>query len=270
MMPIGTLYRAAAEFIRLALIAGTLGFALPCTASANEGPAPPCAGTPRPPYAKLGEAPHLQVFRPADLHSDWPPPECAGLMSHRPRLLVALAGQFRSEDTLDMLLQRFGAISALPNVRYWSISDRRWELLISRATALNGPRLESPRSDFTVEDLKSGGDLYFAQKDNRSAELIIYRMQVRDLTSRGFFVEMENLTPVIYLMMEVYPAGSMRSSLFLDQREAGSWYYYSLTEVGANASPLLPIHEKSYINRAVALFRHIARIPTDQEPPAAP
>jgi hypothetical protein len=28
-------------------------------------------------------------------------------------------------------------------------------------------------------------------------------------------------------------------------------------------------HEASYVNRAVALYRHLARIPTDREPPAA-
>jgi hypothetical protein len=29
------------------------------------------------------------------------------------------------------------------------------------------------------------------------------------------------------------------------------------------------MYEASYINRAVAYYRHIAGIPTDQEPPAA-
>ena len=60
------------------------------------------------------------------------------------------------------------------------------------------------RADFTVAELIAGRDLYFAQQDNRSSAPVIYRMRVRDLTPRSFLVETENVSPVRYLVMQVY------------------------------------------------------------------
>ena len=45
---------------------------------------------------------------------------------------------------------------------------------------------------------------------------------------------------------------------------------HSRTRVGHGAKAFVQGHEASYINRAVAMFRHIAGILTDQNPPAAP
>ena len=47
------------------------------------------------------------------------------------------------------------------------------------------------------------------------------------------------------------------------------WRYYSIARTGRNASRLATGHESSSINRAVAFYRSLAGIPTDQEPPAA-
>jgi hypothetical protein len=61
----------------------------------------------------------------------------------------------------------------------------------------------------------------------------------------------------------------MQTAYFLERREPGVWNFYSLTRTRM-ASSLLPTgSEASYINRAVAFFRHVAGIPTDQEPPGA-
>ena len=56
---------------------------------------------------------------------------------------------------------------------------------------------------------------------------------------------------------------------FLERRSPDVWAYYSITRI-LPAGFLARGHEKSYINRAVALFRHYMRLPTDAEPPAAP
>ena len=201
--------------------------------------------------------------------ADWHAPDCANWKSTKPSRLVALAGRFRSDAGLNAVLGRFGAVSALLNVRYWSVTDGRWERLITNAAALDGPNLARRRSDFTVDDLKSGRDVYFEQNDNRSSDPVIYRMRVRAATSDRVIVEMENFTPIEFYLIRLYPAGSLRSLYFLDQHAPGIWDYYSLFEVGPGASALTRGYDRSYVNRATALFRYIAGIPTDQEPPAA-
>lgn len=145
---------------------------------------------------------------------------------------------------------------------------KKREALFIHATALEGPNSEQQRPDFSSEELKSGRDLYFAQQDNRSSEAVVYRMKVRILSPTGFVVDMNNITPARLFFAELYPPGSLRSIYFLMEGEAETWNYYSLMESGSEAL-LASIPDESYKNRAVALFRRVAGIPTDQEPPAA-
>jgi hypothetical protein len=56
---------------------------------------------------------------------------------------------------------------------------------------------------------------------------------------------------------------------YLAERAPGRWAYSSITRI-VPASFLAQGHEKSYVNRAIALYRHYMHIPTDQDPPAAP
>jgi hypothetical protein len=195
------------------------------------------------------------------------PPECAAWISTNPKLLVELAGRFRSDNGLDTILARFGAVSALLNVHYWSITDRRWERLFTSSVALDGADLSRERPDFTVAELKSGRDTYFAQRDNRSSNQVIYRLRVRSAADSAA-IEIENVTPVKYYLVRLYPPGSLRFMYLLHRASPGVWEYYSLMEVRSDASSLTEGFEGSYINRTAALFRHIAGIPTDQEPPA--
>jgi hypothetical protein len=64
--------------------------------------------------------------------------------------------------------------------------------------------------------------------------------------------------------------GEMQSIYFFERASQDVWRYYSITRTGANASKLAGGHAASSINRAVAFYRHMAAIPTDQEPPASP
>jgi hypothetical protein len=61
----------------------------------------------------------------------------------------------------------------------------------------------------------------------------------------------------------------MQSVYFLDRESDDLWRYYSIARTGRNASRLTAGHDASSINRAVAFYRAMAGIPTDQEPPAA-
>jgi hypothetical protein len=65
-------------------------------------------------------------------------------------VLVALAGRFSYRGGVDGLLARFGAISALAGIQYWSVTEGGWRTLITHATALDGPDATRPRADFTL------------------------------------------------------------------------------------------------------------------------
>ena len=67
----------------------------------------------------------------------------------------------------------------------------------------------------------------------------------------------------------LFHPGEMQSVYFLDRESDNVWRYYSIARTGRNASRLATGHESSSINRAVAFYRSLAGIPTDQEPPAA-
>jgi hypothetical protein len=71
------------------------------------------------------------------------------------------------------------------------------------------------------------------------------------------------------MLVTVFEPGDLQTAYFLERRAPGVWGFYSLTRTRM-ASSLMPVgDEGSYINRAVAFYRHIAAIPTDQEPPAS-
>jgi hypothetical protein len=76
---------------------------------------------------------------------------------------VALAGRFSYRGGADGLLARFGAISASAGIQYWSVTEGGWRTLITHATALDGPDVTHPRADFTLAEMRSGHNLYFAQ-----------------------------------------------------------------------------------------------------------
>ena len=115
-----------------------------------------------------------------------------------------------------------------------------------------------------------GADLYFAQDDNRSTGEVDYRLRVREIDPDRLALETENVSTVRYLLIRLAGPGDPQSVYFLERRSADEWAYYSLARTGAGASSLTQGHEASYVNRAAALFRHVAGLPTDQEPPAPP
>jgi hypothetical protein len=63
--------------------------------------------------------------------------------------------------------------------------------------------------------------------------------------------------------------GDLQSMYFLDRESDDVWRFYSVMRTGKNASGLIAGNEASSINRAVAFYRHLAKIPATQEPPGA-
>jgi hypothetical protein len=235
-----------------------------------SGPEPPCGSPPRPPYPDLRAAPHTQVWSAGDLPQGWAPPACLGWNASGFQTLVALAGRFQTGAGADDLLARFGAVSTMVGLRYWSTTDRQWRELVTSAVALQGPDSRIARSDFTVAEMRSGRDLYFVQGDNRSSGDVIYRIQVRQASADRIVVSMENVTSVHLLLLTLFPAGSLQTVYILDRQSGDVWNYYSIGRTATSSSVFASGFGASYTNRAMAVYRHIAKLPEDAIPPAAP
>jgi len=234
----------------------------------DDGPRLPCGAAPLPAYAEPGQPPAVQAWRGA-VARGWVPPACTGWSASPADILVAVAGSFRHDGDIDVLLARIGAISAKSKVRYWSTTEKRWQPLVTEAFALSGPDVAQRREDFTPAQFVKGHSLYYAQSDNRSSGKTVYRDRVLASDRERLAVASENLTPVKMMLIALFDSGDMQTAYFVERGAPGVWNFYSLTRTRM-ASSLMPIgSDASYINRAVAFYRLVAAIPTDQEPPAA-
>ena len=112
-----------------------------------------------------------------------------------------------------------------------------------------------------------GADLYFAQEDSRLSGEVIYRLRVLDDGPDRVAIAVENTTSVRYLLVPLFAPGDLRCTSYFERLSPGVWGYYALWGIRAGAQT--SGHEASSINRALAFYRHVAGIPTDQEPPVA-
>ena len=224
--------------------------------AAGQGPQPPCAGVePVPAYAAPEAPPNSHVWTSAELGS-WTPPACTGFTARGDGVLVAIAGSFPFTASADDLLARFGAVSALKGLKYWSVTEGGWRTLITSATALEGPKVDRPRSDFTLAEMRSGADLYFAQSENRAGGDVVYRMRVQDFGPNRFVVRVENASPVSRYLVTLFNPGDLASVHFLERTGPGVWGYYGLAWAEDSLVSRLAVPEASYLNRALALYRH--------------
>ena len=186
----------------------------------------------------------------------WTPPACTGFTTKGDGVLVAVAGSFPFTGSADALLARFGAVSALKGLKYWSVTEGGWRTLITQATALEGPDLNRPRPDFSLPEMRSDVDLYFAQSENRAGGDVVYRMRVRDFGPNRFVVAIENASPVSRYLVTLFNPGDLASVHFLERRGPGVWGYYGLAWASDSLVSRLAVPEASYVNRALSLYRH--------------
>lgn len=229
------------------------------TAVAQSDPQPPCGGAqPVPEYSKPGVTPNYHVWRESDPGDRWTPPTCLG-WTPKEGTLVAIAGQFHYRGNVDGLLSRFGAVSTLAGLQYWSIRESGWRTLITNVAALDGPDTNRPRGDFSLDEMKSGTDLYFTETDNRTAQPIIYRMRV-EATPSNLAISIENVTPMRQFLFTLLGPGDLQSEHFFARAGPNTWAYYGLARTGVSTS-LLEVNEESYVNRALALYSHFTGTP---------
>ena len=136
------------------------------------------------------------------------------------------------------------------------MTEGGWRTLITSATALDGPDLDRPRPDFTLAEMRSGADLYFAQSENRAGGDVVYRLRVRDFGPDRIVVAIENVSPVSRYLVTLFNPGDLASVHFLERRRPGVWGYYGLAWAGDSLISRLAVPEASYVNRAIALYRH--------------
>lgn len=243
------------RILAAAAILLSLMFAAP-DAWAAPGPVPPCAGDPIPAYPPLGTAPAIAVWRGEDLVGVRLP-ACARLALGHAAVLVAVAGRF-SAPSLDAILSRLGAISAMAKVDYWSVSDRRYERLFANAAAVTGPDGKQRRPDFTSAEIRRSQALYFVETDNRTESQVVYRLRFQETVADNALITIDNVSSVTWLALPLLGPGDLRLVYDLRRGKTG-WDFYGLSLVAPDFSLLsLFISSESYINRALALYRFFA------------
>jgi hypothetical protein len=235
---------------------------------AQFGPQPPCGEEPVPPYPGLNDSAIVKLWSKANLSPDWRPPACTGWATVGVTTLVTIVARFRYTSNAEDLLRHVGAISELAGMRYWSTTHKQWQTLIVNANALTGLQPAQRREDFTPDEMKAGKVLYFEQVDNLSGKAI-YRMHIAEASPDRLVFDVENVGTMRYLFITLFHPGEMQSIYFLDRESESVWRYYSIVRTGENANRLIAGNESSAVNRAVAFYRYLVGIPTDQEPPAA-
>jgi hypothetical protein len=241
---------------------------LPGTPPEEQVPQPPCSTEPNPPYPDLEHSPTLKVWDRASLGREWKVPSCIGWSASGFATLVTTVARFRHSTGVEGLLGRVAGISRLTGIRYWSTTRQRWQPLIVSASALEGASGSQRRQDFSIADLATDATLYFQQSDSLTGKAT-YRLHIVSVSEDRLIYETENMTALRYFMVPIFPPHELQAIYFLERESPDVWRYYSIARTGRNANGMVTGHDASTINRAVAFFRYLAGIPTDQEPPAA-
>lgn len=221
-----------------------------------------------PQYAALGAAPIAQAIQltgrrgaPAGAVCFDKPDSTA--------MWVTVASLIRSSDSRSTFIGRFGAVSQLLGVQYWSTTEQAWRPLVSSARATTAASSSEPRADYSAAELAMGQDRYYETTDTRSGRSVAYRLKLLWNQPGRIVVETANVEAIKKWGLTLYGPEGLDTLYFLNERSPGVWAYYSITRV-LPRNFLAEGHEKSYINRAVALYRHYVSLPTSAAPPSAP
>jgi hypothetical protein len=225
----------------------------------------PCVNSATSPTPPFSNPPHFRIWHRRDF-GNWQPPACFGWPPGDFSIVTAISGEFAFDGTGEDLLARIGAVSAFTGIKYWSAGDERWKTFITDSTALSGPDPKARRPDFTLDELKSGRDLYFLRADDRTSRPVLYRLWVSEAGPDRVVVHIGNASPVMVFIITAFDTGDIRSTYILEKIAPGRWGYYAMTLLLEGAL-VLGNQDESYMVRNVAIFRHLTGAPTDQTPP---
>lgn len=232
-------------------------------------PRPPCAGTPQPAYPEPGEPPAVRLWHMDAMPPGWAPAACSGLERREGAVLVAVAGRFREPGGMEAILERLASISRHVEIVYWSVSNDAWKPLLEDAAALGEADPEARRGDFALDELRPGAVLHLLYDDSEPVGPIVNEVTVVRADPDGVTLLTRNVTPAKLMGFEVAGPGDIASMLTVEREAEDLFRYYALgsTALSGLAGRLMP--DASHVNRAVAVYRHVAGIPGDKEPPAA-
>lgn len=254
--------------MRLTILAFCL--TLVCGAARAEQPRPPCAGPPNPVPAGLDQPAALAVWLPDDPGADWAVPDCLGWPEVKGAVTVAAAGRLRAGEGVDGLIDRLRRVSEFAGMRYWSVVRKAWRPVYDSIAPVTDASGDRERADFGRDELSAGAVLHFREDRADPLRAVVQRLRVEQLDADRLEVTVENVTPGRLALLTVVPDGGARTLLSLVRESEDVWVYYTLTRVVDVLPGLFDLPRASWANRAAAMFRWFAGIPTDQEPPPAP
>lgn len=242
-----------------------LGFWVVANAALSQqgdvGPTDICGGES---FGALGTPPRVTVSRDVELDRT---AKCPEALNGSFKLFVKLEGRLGRGRTVDDLARRFGAVSATRGLPYWSVTDDGWRPLINTATALQGGPDGPPRADFRAAEVRSGRTLYFSQDDTRSTGTNIYAMTARGTAVDRLVMEVVNVSAIKLMFVTLFAPRSLINVHIFERLEDGAWGYRGLT--GVRDGLMIGGYEKSFVNRAAAVYRFLAGLPADRDPPLA-
>lgn len=235
-------------------------------AAAAELPVPACTGeTPRPAPPSLGQPPAVLACADDDLLAGWQPPDCLGWRAKPVDVVLALAARFQLDD-IEALLARFTTISALTRIRYWSVTGEAWRPLFLDAVPLARADPAATRGDFRRDEIVLGEPIHVLLEDDLIGA-VVHSITVETFSNELIRVAIRNVLPGRVLGMEVLPVDGLQTVLLLEREEARVWRYWSIMRATIEAPDFMLPSAASYANRSAAIFRYVAALPTDAEPP---
>lgn len=254
------------ELKKWCLCVALLLFQYQGTALSQQEAMPSCPAIdiePYPGYSDLSELPNVAVWHDLSAIRD----NCSAINLSGTAKVVGLASYFHYTGTVEELASRAGAISALKDLNYWSITDNSWRKLISNSVALNSVDSKDKRPDFSGSEVMRGQTLYFAQDDTRAWGMNIYSLTAIEVSNSRLVVTSENISPIKIGPITLFKPRSIKSLTIVSEVDKATWSYYSLISI---TDSFFDSKDKSLINRQAAAYRFLVGKPSNAEPPLAP
>jgi hypothetical protein len=164
------------------------------------------------------------------------------------------------------VLGRLGALSRQRAIVYWSASRGEWRPMLDDAAALAGPEPATRREDFGPQDFRPGATLHVLYDDSDPLGPVVYRITVLDSGPDRLRAVSVNTTPGRLMGFNVAEPGDLSSALAIRREPDGVFRYHVLTVVRLTSLAAAMVSHASHVNRAVAIFRYVAGLPSEGTP----